>query len=295
MSEEMSFGQWLKLRRTFLHLSRPALAQQTSCSAETIKAIEDRGLKPSEELARQLLTQLDIPADQVAEGVRWARGGRSLPPMVSLAAADHTHAASSSDEQGSPAPDLLALPPTSPLPENGLPPSIAFTGRDHAAASRVAPPAPLLALGIALLSLVVAILALRTRPLAVSTGTAIPAIRPGGLWLSPTNGQVVTTTVLFIAHAYPTHVGDPQIAYVNFTVSWPGRRGPWLIACRVTKPGQTDQYSCVWTPSKKSERVPAGRLQISFDVYDAAGHHNNAPNGVHTISYMPHRTTISAP
>ncbi len=33
--------------------------------------------------------------------------------------------------------------------------------------------------------------------------------------------------------------------------------------------------------------MPYGQIQVSFDVYDQASNVNNAPNGVHTLTYAP--------
>lgn len=112
-----------------------------------------------------------------------------------------------------------------------------------------------------------------------------PLTIPGGEWISPKNGSRVSRTIHFAALAYPTNPGDPKIAYVNFTVSWAGRPGPWVIACKVVRPRRGNQYGCVWRP----KHVPAGRLNISFDVYDVAGNHNNSPNGVHMVIYARRR------
>ena len=110
---------------------------------------------------------------------------------------------------------------------------------------------------------------------------------PGGLWLEPAQGHAVSGRIHLVARAYPTLATDPAIAFVNFTVSWEGRPGPWLIACRVTKPVREDVYECDWDPL--TAKVPAGPLHVSFDVQDRANpsHVNYAPNGVRTITYVP--------
>jgi hypothetical protein len=136
-----------------------------------------------------------------------------------------------------------------------------------------------------LLALVPVLLAVRG---ALKRETVVVAsIPPGGVWLSPTNGDTVNGSVQFAARAYPTSPGDPAIAYVQFTVSWDGRPGPWLVACHVTRPSHDDVYTCSWDPAAAG--APAGPLRISFDVVDRATppHVGAAPNGVHTLLFVP--------
>src|SRR6266487_3427222 len=45
------------------------------------------------------------------------------------------------------------------------------------------------------------------------------AIKPGGAWISP-GGKTIGDVIPFAAYAYPTHPGDPEIDYVNFTIYW---------------------------------------------------------------------------
>lgn len=111
---------------------------------------------------------------------------------------------------------------------------------------------------------------------------------PGGLWVSPKAGETTGSPVHFDARAYPTRRNvDPNVEKVNFTVSWEGRPGPWIVACRVDKPIEIDHYRCDWDPSKSQEKVPQGKLNISFDVYDSKGNANLAPNGTRTITHQP--------
>lgn len=107
-------------------------------------------------------------------------------------------------------------------------------------------------------------------------------IIPGGLWISPADGQTVGDVIHFAAHAYPTHPGDPSIDHVNFTISWQGAPS-WKVACKVSPPTTGDIYSC--DANLKQLGVPYGQIQVSFDVYDQAGNVKSAPNGVHTLIY----------
>lgn len=159
-------------------------------------------------------------------------------------------------------------------------------------------PAVLSAAGAALLAVVtiaVAIVAGRhsgnaaTSPAAGrATAPAATVLLPGGLWLSPTDGDTFHGPITFAARAYPAAPTDPAIAMVLFTVSWPGRAGPWLIACRVSAPAAADRYECRWDPAAAG--VPAGPLRVSFDVYDQTTpvpRVHLAPHGTRTISYAP--------
>lgn len=106
--------------------------------------------------------------------------------------------------------------------------------------------------------------------------------KPGGLWVSPSDRQTIAGTISFRARAYPTNVKDPAIDFVLFTVSWEGRPGPWIIACKVEKPVLRDEYECNWTPDVD---MPEGKLNISFDVYDVANRRNLAPHGTRSITW----------
>lgn len=41
----------------------------------------------------------------------------------------------------------------------------------------------------------------------------------------------------------------------------------------------TDEYTCDWNLA--AAHVPNGTIRVSFDVYDAKGNYNMAPNGIH--------------
>lgn len=112
---------------------------------------------------------------------------------------------------------------------------------------------------------------------------ARPQVRPGGVWVAPQHNQTAEIPFYFAARAYPTNRTDPAIASVEFTLSWDGRPGPWLVACRVIKPTHTDLYECIFDP--RAVGVPSGQLRVSFDVYDERGNVNKAPHGVRTIVY----------
>jgi|SRR5579884_1044521 len=120
-----------------------------------------------------------------------------------------------------------------------------------------------------------------------ATASPLDPAKPGGLWISPQQGFVVTNDTLhFAAHAYPTNPGDPPIAYVNFTAWYPGvDPSKWVIAHKATTPveGTTDEYVYDWNTSK----LPVAPIRVSFDVYDTANGKNLAPNGTRDGTIQP--------
>jgi transcriptional regulator with XRE-family HTH domain len=110
-------------------------------------------------------------------------------------------------------------------------------------------------------------------------------ITPGGEWISPV-GSTVGDIIQFAAFAYPTHVGEPEIDHVNFTAFWPGVDPHiWIIACVARIPLRKDVFAC--NANLRLLGASSGRIKISFDVYDRQGNVNFAPNGEHTVTYMP--------
>lgn len=116
---------------------------------------------------------------------------------------------------------------------------------------------------------------------AFAPGKAFASSRPGGMWVAPANGEHVGNSTELKASAYPTYAGDPGIAYVNFT-GW--YNGSWHVICHVTSPSYSNVYQCPWTLQGV---ISPGYVTISFDVYNWAGQVNNAPNGMHSIDYVP--------
>jgi hypothetical protein len=115
-------------------------------------------------------------------------------------------------------------------------------------------------------------------PLSVPTRTPDA---PGGNWITPGPGFVVTgNTLHFAARAYPTKPTDPPVAAVFFTATWQAPDGGWRIACRADAitPGTPDTYECDWI---LTVNVPNGQITVSFDVYDTTGNSRQAPNGLH--------------
>lgn len=74
MTDTLSFGRWLKRRRLELALTQAGLANQAGYSVVTIRKLESDDLRPSRELAERLAVHLDIPTDDRAAFVQFARG-----------------------------------------------------------------------------------------------------------------------------------------------------------------------------------------------------------------------------
>lgn len=112
-------------------------------------------------------------------------------------------------------------------------------------------------------------------------------IKPGGVWIAPiATNATVGDVVHFAASAYPTHQGDPAIAYVNFTMYWPGvDPRVWKVVCMVRVPTAKYVYAC--DVNLRSLGVLPGPITVSFDVYDRQGHVHFAPNGEHHLIYEP--------
>jgi predicted ATPase/DNA-binding XRE family transcriptional regulator len=69
----LTLGEWMKRRRRALDLTQEKLARQVPCSVVTIQKIEGGGRRPSREFARRLAECLDIPPEQHAEWISFAR------------------------------------------------------------------------------------------------------------------------------------------------------------------------------------------------------------------------------
>jgi predicted ATPase/transcriptional regulator with XRE-family HTH domain len=74
MTAKISFGQWLKQRRKTLDLTREALAQKIGCAVVTLNKIEADERRPSREIAALLAEHLNIPPDERAAFINFARG-----------------------------------------------------------------------------------------------------------------------------------------------------------------------------------------------------------------------------
>jgi predicted ATPase/DNA-binding XRE family transcriptional regulator len=79
LTEDPSFGEWLRQRRRLLDLTQQELADQVGCARITLRRIESGTLKPSKELAQILLEKLDTPPIEREALLRFARGLSGSP------------------------------------------------------------------------------------------------------------------------------------------------------------------------------------------------------------------------
>ena len=114
MNEQASsFGTWLRRQRLALDFTQLELAERVACSVVTVRKLERDELRPSKQLAERLVQALNIPPEQHAALLAFARG---------LGPAPQRHDASPHDA-GSAATQATALPlrqqnlsaPTTPL------------------------------------------------------------------------------------------------------------------------------------------------------------------------------------
>ena len=84
MDTPLSFGDWVKQRRTVLGLTREQLAGQMSCAPVTIKKIEQDVRKPSQQMSELLATHLHIAEKERAAFLLAARG-MGAPPALPVA------------------------------------------------------------------------------------------------------------------------------------------------------------------------------------------------------------------
>jgi predicted ATPase/transcriptional regulator with XRE-family HTH domain len=78
--EEHSFGYWLRLKRKALDLTREGLADRVGYSAATIRKVEAEERRPSAQMVERLAEILDIPQDERAAFLRFARGDWKYAP-----------------------------------------------------------------------------------------------------------------------------------------------------------------------------------------------------------------------
>src|SRR5262245_5446108 len=91
MSEELSFGPWLKRRRKMQDLTQLALARAVPCAVQTIRALESNSLRPSRELALRLAHALGMPPHDYASFVAFARGGATPADWDALSPVPHDY------------------------------------------------------------------------------------------------------------------------------------------------------------------------------------------------------------
>jgi len=81
--EQHSFGYWLRLKRKALDLTREDLAKQVGYSAATIRKIEDEERFPSAQVVERLAEVLNIPQNERANFLLFARGDLKSAPVNS--------------------------------------------------------------------------------------------------------------------------------------------------------------------------------------------------------------------
>lgn len=89
MEATVSFGEWVRLRREVLGLSRPELAARVGCAVVTIRKIEGDERRPSAQVAALLAQQLELSVADRPAFVRAARAQLApdrLPPPGGAAA-----------------------------------------------------------------------------------------------------------------------------------------------------------------------------------------------------------------
>ncbi len=71
--KQAAFGAWLKDRRKVIDYTQDELARRVGCSLMLIQKLEADERRPSKQIAELLAEHLDIPADERADFVRFAR------------------------------------------------------------------------------------------------------------------------------------------------------------------------------------------------------------------------------
>lgn len=82
MDDTTSFGRWLKQRRATLDLTAEALAARIGYSVATVRNLEAGQRRPSRQLANRLAECLQIPSEEQAAFIAFARGTRDLPTVL---------------------------------------------------------------------------------------------------------------------------------------------------------------------------------------------------------------------
>lgn len=119
MGHNVSFGSWLKQRRTALRLTRAELAQRVHCAVVTLRKIEEDARRPSAELAAQLADHLALAPEERRLFIRVARGERAADQLLNA----HSHAL--------PQQHALQTRTSDPIRHTNLPaPLTSFIGRD---------------------------------------------------------------------------------------------------------------------------------------------------------------------
>src|SRR5262245_35156748 len=84
VSSDSSLGEWLRRRRKALDLTQDRLADRVGCSVALIRKIESEERRPSAQIAERLAEIFNIPMDERAAFLRFARGDWQAAPMGSV-------------------------------------------------------------------------------------------------------------------------------------------------------------------------------------------------------------------
>ncbi len=87
MATDLTFGQWLKRRRSGLGFTQAELGRRVGYAVATIRKIEGDEMRPSRQLAEKLADELAIAAEERAAFIRFARDEGEPPALPTLAAA----------------------------------------------------------------------------------------------------------------------------------------------------------------------------------------------------------------
>jgi len=81
---EVTFGEWLKRRRTALGLTQQQLALQISCSTSALRKFEAEERRPSAQIVEQLAGVFGISPNERTSFLRFARGDWQSTPTVPI-------------------------------------------------------------------------------------------------------------------------------------------------------------------------------------------------------------------
>lgn len=82
---EIPFGEWLKRQRKASGLTQEQLADKVGCSAIAIRKFEAEERRPSEQIVNRLTQIFEIPENEQAAFLRFARGNWSSTPEIKTA------------------------------------------------------------------------------------------------------------------------------------------------------------------------------------------------------------------
>lgn len=83
MELPITFGEWLRARRTERRLTRDEFAKRVGCSVSALRKIEDGERRPSTQIAKLMANCLNIPPEERSTFVRVARGEWSVERLAS--------------------------------------------------------------------------------------------------------------------------------------------------------------------------------------------------------------------